>query len=158
MKYRDRPWIARLLAEAMADRLLAVADVETGEILRPDWIVSVPMYPKKAQKRGYNQSDLLGRMLAGHMDLPYRGDLIQRRRQTEVMSGLSKDDRRVNLAGAFAVTAGAESLLQGTAVLLVDDVYTTGSTADACADALLAAGAARVDVLVFAAGANKLVT
>ena len=158
MKYQDRAWIAPFLAEILFDRLEAERDAALaldGEILpAPDLITCVPMHEKKERRRGYNQSRLMAAALAARLHLPFSGLAIRRVRQTQVMSGLGRDERQINLTGAFTVEIGGTDLLRGAQVLLVDDVYTTGSTADACAEAILSAGATSVDLCVFAAGAN----
>ncbi len=77
-------------------------------------------------------------------------DALQRVRHTPPMGGMNRDARRRNLAGAITVRAGREALLTGRKVLLIDDVLTTGATAQACARALRKAGAVQVDVLCLA--------
>jgi ComF family protein len=158
MKYQDRAWIAPFLAEILFDRLeaeRAAAFALDGEILpTPDLITCVPMHEKKERRRGFNQSRLMAASLAIRLKTPFAANVIRRARQTRVMSGLGRDERQINLTGAFTAEAGGEEILRGAHVLLVDDVYTTGSTADACAEAILSEGAASVDLCVFAAGAN----
>ena len=154
MKYKERSYIASHIAEIMTDRLIAGADPDTGEMERYDYIIPVPMYKRKERKRGYNQSALIANAIASNLNMGYQGNALIRNKPTPVMSGLGKDLRRLNLEGAFTVTKGFRQLLDGASILLVDDVFTTGSTADECAATLLETGAAKVDIIVFAAGAN----
>ena len=154
MKYRDRPWHGRHIADIMADRLTAESDRDTGEMISYDYIIPVPMHGRKERRRGYNQAALIGKALADNLSMDFAEGVLIRKRPTSVMSGLGRSERVFNLEGAFAVKAGCEEMLNGASLLLVDDVYTTGSTADACARALFDAGASKVDVMVFAAGAN----
>jgi ComF family protein len=110
------------------------------------------MYAKKERKRGYNQADVAGRQLARLLALPYDRTLLERTRDTRVMSSLSAEERGANVKGAFALARGREDAVRGLRVMLVDDIFTTGSTINACAEALLAACAASVRFIVFAAG------
>ncbi|MDR2089880.1 MAG: double zinc ribbon domain-containing protein [Clostridiales Family XIII bacterium] len=116
-----------------------------------DLLLPVPMYAKKERKRGYNQADIAGRLLARLLAVPYDGKLLERIRDTHVMSNLSAEERGANVKGAFALARDREDAVRGLRVMLADDIYTTGSTLDACAEALLAAGAASVRFIVFAA-------
>jgi predicted amidophosphoribosyltransferase len=100
--------------------------------------------------RRFNQAALLAHALGRETGLPVATDVLVRRRRTRSLGRMSPSQRRRNLAGAFAVRDGARTALAGRAVLLVDDVMTTGATATACTRALLGAGAAAVDVLTLA--------
>jgi ComF family protein len=107
-------------------------------------LVPVPLHVNRLRSRGFNQALLLARALARHRGLEVAARALVRRRDTHMQPGLSAPDRRRNLRGAFAVREPAR--IAGRHVVLVDDVLTTGATADACATVLHAAGAARVDV------------
>ena len=149
-KYKDKAYLGRKLAEVMYDR------IQAEEESTPDLIIPVPMFLRKEKKRGYNQAAVLAASLARHMGVPYDGRLLIRTVETEAMSKLDALGRRENIREAFAVVQGKAGKLAGKTVLLVDDIYTTGSTADACTAALLASGADRVFVFTFASGANLL--
>ncbi|HML36826.1 MAG TPA: ComF family protein [Bacillota bacterium] len=149
-KYKDKAYLGRKLAEIMYDR------IQAEEEFASDLIIPVPMFLRKEKKRGYNQAAVLAASLARHMGVPYDGRLLIRRVETEAMSKLDALGRRENIREAFAVVQGKTGKLAGKTVLLVDDIYTTGSTADACTAALLASGADRVFVFTFASGANLL--
>jgi ComF family protein len=153
MKYRGKPSHAEAIAALLAARIKAAADPVTGELPAWDAVVPVPMYPGKKEKRGYNQAELLARGLAKRLGLPLLADTLRRTRETGVMSSLSLGERKQNLSDAFCVTDAAGKL-RGKTILLTDDVYTTGSTADACAEALFAAGCSQVDFIAFAIGAD----
>ena len=107
-------------------------------------LVPVPLHPARLRARGFNQALLLARALGRRRGLPLAPRLLVRTRATDVQARLPAAERRRNLDGAFAVRA--PRLCRARSVVRVDDVLTTGATADACARALLAAGAARVDV------------
>lgn len=112
-----------------------------------DAIVPVPLHPARRRARGYNQAEGIARAVAAASDgVPVRTNLLQRLRDTGTQTRLGGRGRGGNLDGAFR----AAPAVQGLRVLLVDDVCTTGSTLSHCRDAMLAAGAARVDALVLA--------
>ncbi len=112
-----------------------------------DAVVPVPLHPSRRRERGYNQSERLARLVAAWGGCRVRTRILRRVRATETQTRLGGRRRGRNLEGAFhAVPART----RGLRVLLVDDVCTTGSTLSHCRDALLAAGALRVDALVIA--------
>lgn len=113
----------------------------------PDWIVPVPLHPDRLRQRGFNQALLLARCFFP-ANRAVRAGLLERHRPTPPQTGLSGKVRRRNLQGAFRVPAPAE--VAGKSVLLVDDVFTTGTTANECARVLRRAGAAAVQALTLA--------
>lgn len=146
-KYKDKAYLGRKLAEIMWDRI-------QEEGINPDLILPVPMFGRKERKKGYNQAAVLAACLAAFMEKPFTGKLLIRIKETDAMNSLGAADRRRNISEAFAVRVNQKNILQGKTVLLVDDIFTTGSTADACSLTLLEAGAAKVFLFTFAAGAN----
>ncbi|MCR5135293.1 MAG: double zinc ribbon domain-containing protein [Clostridiales bacterium] len=145
-KERGKDYIGRTIAQIMADRI-------AGLPLCPDLITAVPAGKWKTARRGYDQTAVAAEVLAKKTGTRYL-DLLERTRYTKTMRTLGAGERHLNVQGAFSVLKGKERIIPGKTVLLVDDVYTTGSTVDACAAVLKAAGAACVDVLTFAAGAD----
>lgn len=124
-----------------------MAFVAIREGMAADVVAPVPLHPARERERGYNQAALLAGEVSRHIGRPvYRG--LTRTRATSPQANLPAGRRVANVAGAFVYRGNS---LAGSRVLLIDDVLTTGSTADACAQALLAAGARWVDVLVVAA-------
>lgn len=115
-----------------------------------DWIVPVPLHRWRLFRRRFNQSTLLGRALSRRSGKPLIPDLLVRRRNTPPQGRLSRSQRRRNVSGAFAVREAHRDRLAGKRILLIDDVFTTGATVDACSRALLAAGAAEVRVVTLA--------
>lgn len=113
-------------------------------------VVPVPMHRRRLLARRFNQSAILAGDLASAVGLTFEPELLVRRRRTMSQVGLTRDQRRRNLQGAIEVADGAADVLFGRAVLLVDDVITTGTTAAACARSLKRAGAIRVDVVALA--------
>lgn len=106
-------------------------------------VTAVPMHPRRLWQRGKNHSELIARSAAQYLNLPYE-ELLRRTRNAPQQARLSTAERRRNLKGAFEVPPQCRELVQGKRILLIDDVWTTGSTAENCADALRAAGAERV--------------
>ncbi len=114
-----------------------------------DLIVPVPLYRSRLWSRRFNQSALLARAVGRLTGVPVDCFLLGRVKRTPSQVGLTAEQRRRNVAGAFRVM-GARGQLKGKRIVVVDDVITTGATADACARTLKRAGAARVDVLALA--------
>lgn len=102
-----------------------------------EMIVPVPLSAKKMRKRGYNQAELFAKRLAELLELPCEGKLLVRTRDTAPQKQLSAKERKNNLKNAFKIN---ENIVKSNKVLLVDDIYTTGSTIDAAALALKRAG------------------
>lgn len=143
LKYEDRLDLAGALGAMMGRagaELLAEADVA----------VPVPLWRWRLWWRRFNQAALLARIATRGSGVPVAPELLARVRRTRQQVGLSRAARAENLQGAFRVPDAARPRLQGKRVLLVDDVLTTGATANAAARALLRGGATAVDVLVFA--------
>jgi ComF family protein len=143
LKFNDRLDLGRTMAAWMAQagwELLAEAD----------GLVPVPLHWRRLWARRFNQSIALADGIAHRSGVPVLRDILKRRRATVQQVGLSRTERSDNVQGAFAVPAPARIKAQGRKLVLIDDVLTSGATVEACAKALYGAGAARVDVLVFA--------
>jgi ComF family protein len=128
-------WLARAGAELVRD----------AELIAP-----VPLHRWRLLRRRYNQAALLALALGRIVGKPCVPDLLARVKPTRSQGGLGRAGRAENVRAAFAVRPKRRDAMQGKRVLLVDDVYTTGATATACARALLRAGAGAVDVLTLA--------
>jgi len=138
--------LGRMLAEA-------VATLEPVFGQGPVAVIPVPLHKTKQRQRGFNQAELIARAaLKLHPTAPERltlaADALRRQRETQSQIGLTNHQRRENMRGAFAVTRADE--VNGRQVLLVDDVYTTGTTASECARVLRRAGASQVWVATVA--------
>jgi ComF family protein len=143
LKHADRPDLARLFA-------LWIGRAARDLVTEADAVAPVPLHPLRLLKRRYNQAAEIARPLARREGLAYLPDALVRRRRTESQAGKSGSGRRRNVAAAFETPARKRHLIEGKRILLIDDVMTTGATAEGCARALKAAGAARVDVAVVA--------
>jgi ComF family protein len=141
LKHGGRIGMGRVIGRYLARAALSEPDA---------LLVPVPLHRWRIWRRGFNQSALLAREVARRTGLELQADLIERRKRTPMLGGLGKVARARALRGAFAVPSGKRAMLKGRTVLLVDDVYTSGATAGACAKVLKRAGAARVVVLCWA--------
>jgi ComF family protein len=141
LKHGDRVEMASALASHMA-RIGATL------LREAEYVIPVPLHRRRLLSRRYNQSALLARALARAGSRPLLVDALVRTRSTASLAGMTRSERAKTVAGAFAVRPGRDVALAGRRVLLIDDVLTTGATASACTAALLAAGVARVDLLV----------
>lgn len=137
------------LAAALAERLATTLEQLDWAF---DFIAPVPLSVNRLAERGYNQSDLLGRLTAERMNALYRTDALRRERDTEQQARLNIQQRSENVKDAFAATEVAADQ----SVLLIDDVVTTGATLKACAEALESARAAAVYAITVAAPDNAL--
>ncbi len=117
---------------------------------RPDVIAPIPMHWRKKAKRGYNQAELLSERISRMTGIPHNPHLLRCVRMAGNQKELGREDRRKNLRGTFAAAGSSARFPER--VLLVDDVYTTGSTMDEAARALKSAGASRITFLVLCTG------
>lgn len=157
LKYRDKSYIGEKLGLAMADRLemenrLAAAEGRIG--VHPDIVIPVPLHEGRMEERGYNQAELIARPAAERLGAELDTGILFRKKKTPAMKDLGAVERRQNMQDAFGIREGAEKNAEGKNILVIDDIYTTGATLDACARVLYEAGASAVDVCTFAAGGD----
>jgi ComF family protein len=143
LKYGDRTELARALAVHMAR-------AGAGLLREADVLVPVPLHRARLFRRRYNQAALLAYAIGRGADRAVVPDALRRVRATRPLGGRNAAARAAEVESAFAVRASRAERIAGARVLLIDDVLTTGATANACALALKQAGARRVDVLVAA--------
>jgi ComF family protein len=143
LKYGDRQELALAMGSMMAT---AAADSLAGATV----IVPVPLHWTRLWRRRYNQSALIAAQLARLSPADHCPDLLVRTKATRSLGGLSARERAKMVKGAFAIRPKQQGRVQGRSVVLVDDVYTSGATADACVRALLKAGAADVTIFCWA--------
>jgi ComF family protein len=143
LKYGDRldlaPMMGRWIANAGRE-LLAEADA----------LVPVPLHWRRLWARRFNQSAMLAAAISKESGVPIATAALKRVRATAQQVGLSRTERATNIQGAFRVPEDGKAAVAGRRLVLVDDVLTSGATVEGCARALLRAGAANVDALVFA--------
>jgi len=140
LKYSDRVSLAKPLGDILKECL-------EREAFTGDLVIPVPLHRSRERRRGFNQAELIAQRLGR----PMAPRLLRRRKNTPSQTGLSRSERKRNLAGGFEVVGE----VKGT-VIVVDDVYTTGSTMNEIARTLKRAGAERVEVLTAARVANDL--
>lgn len=143
LKYRDTMEAGLLMA-----RMMSRAGVNIAR--DADVIIPVPLHRWRLWSRRFNQAAYLAQHIANHFAVSCRTDVLHRVKASRSQVGLKADERRKNVAKAFEITPENLGTIAGRRVLLVDDVMTTGATAESCAAVLKKAGAARVDVLTFA--------
>ncbi|MGA7430045.1 MAG: ComF family protein [Xanthobacteraceae bacterium] len=143
LKYGDRldlaPMMGRWVAQA-GHELLANADA----------LVPVPLHWRRQWARRFNQSAMLAATISTASGVPIAAGALKRVKATVQQVGLSRAERGDNIQGAFRVPETGKAAVAGRRLVLVDDVLTSGATVEGCARALLRAGAANVDVLIFA--------
>lgn len=141
LKYGGRPGVAETMSRFMERHLPAGQDV----LLAP-----VPLHRWRIWKRGYNQAALIASALARRSGHEARLDLLERTRATPPLRGRNPAQRRDTVRGAFRVSERLAEKVRGRHIVLVDDVFTSGATAGACARVLKQAGAARVETICWA--------
>ena len=144
-KYSRTLWFENFLADLLVR--------EAAPVLRArqwDFIVPVPLHPLKEREREFNQATQLAAHLARATGVPLNEKMLRRVNPTATQTLLTRDQRATNMRNAFAVHPGSK--LAGRRLVLVDDVFTTGATTNACAQALRKAGAAEVCVWTVARG------
>lgn len=142
-KHGDRTDLAKTLGTWMAR-------VGAPLLAQADWLVPVPLHRKRLFRRRYNQSVLLAQALTGFTTARLASDMILRHRETLSQGHLSPSARRRNVEGAFRIAEHWQDRIKGQRIVLVDDVMTTGATANALARRLKKDGAEQVDVLTLA--------
>lgn len=144
LKFRERKEYGVFLG-----RLMVLYGAEFIRQVHPQVIFPVPIHRKKKSVRGYNQAEVLARKISRGFSIPLRTDLVLRKKSTKAQKELSRKERKKNMEQAFVVKKEAGVYRD---VLLVDDIYTTGSTANAIAGKLRAVGVKNVYVLTICIG------
>lgn len=153
LKYDGRTDIADTIGEIMYDRMTSEYD-EEAVALNYDAALPVPVFAHKQAIRGFNQAGLIAETFTSRIGMKCDSDILVRVKETHIMRSLGPDERRENIRGAFDIRKEREADVEGKVFLLIDDIYTTGATVDEITRCLLEKGAAYVDVLTFAAGAD----
>lgn len=140
LKYGRKVGLARTMARYMAPL--------RGEAMDDSIVVPVPLHRSRLWSRGFNQAGLVARELGRAWRMPVEPMILQRTRRTPPLKGMNASERKRTVAGAFRLRDGAS--VKGRNIILIDDVFTTGSTAEACAKALRKAGARQVELICWA--------
>lgn len=144
LKYKNRKEYAEYLGWKMAQ-----VCGKTIKEWNPDALVPVPLHEKRMQKRGYNQAELLAKELSKYIHVPVNTTLVKRERNTKPQKALNVVERQNNLKNAFKIEQNNVKLKT---IVIIDDIYTTGSTIDAIAKELKAIGVQRVYYVALAIG------
>jgi ComF family protein len=147
LKFYGKKKYADTLGIIMADKIKKI----------PDWprfglVVYTPLHKKRYAERGYNQAQLIAKTIARELGITLGDDVLVKTRQTKSQNKLTRIQRLINIKNAFEVNNKALVLVRDARVLLIDDVYTTGTTVDECARTLKRAGAHDVFVVTVAIG------
>lgn len=143
LKYRLKRCLSVPLGLLMVQRASSFIERKEYQVIMP-----VPLHPKRLKERGFNQALSLAQVLGKHGDIPLDRYNLVRKRYTKSQVGLSERERRKNVRDAFSIVN--KSKVNQKVILLVDDVYTSGTTVNECSKVLMNAGAQRVDVLTLA--------
>lgn len=144
-KYKNHPELARAMGGEMAAYFHS--QYHGGPI---DWIVPVPIHRSRYRERGYNQAGLIAGEIGRCLNLSVRQDWLVRKEATKALKEMTAAERRKNLKGAFALRSEGKGGEKSKRILLVDDVLTTGATAEACAKILQEEERQEIFVLTFA--------
>lgn len=147
MKFQNQRVYARIFG-----RLMAKEAEEKIQRWGAEAVIPVPMYRKKQRLRGYNQAELLAREITDQRNLPLICDLVLRVKNTKPQKELEGKDREENLKKAFIITKNDVKLRK---ILIVDDIYTTGSTVDAIAEVLKKSGVEEIYFLSLCIGGSE---
>ena len=177
--------LARKMGDVMFDRMEVLIEEARECGLRPfDVVIPVPVNKKRLVKRGYNQSEIMARQFIRRWSAAERAEgagrpggasrrggagrrdcistvprletkVLIRQKETVMLRSLNPEERRLTLQDAFAVNPALRYRIEGRNILLVDDIYTTGATADSCSRTLLEAGASEVYLLTLCSGGNR---
>ena len=146
LKYGRQRYLAYHMAEMMA------AKIQEKKLEQIDWIIPVPLHINKKRQREFNQSEIIGQYISRQIGWPLDRENLIRIKDTATQNKLSKEERKINMKNAFQILDSSK--IKAKKILLVDDIYTTGSTLDSCSKELLRAGAKDIYVITFAAGKN----
>lgn len=142
-KYEEKTYLTPFFGEKLAEVFYRYWNPQSF-----DFILPVPLHSSRLRERGFNQALLLSKELSQRTRIPYSKRLLRKRFPTPPQVDLSGEEREKGVRRSFHIPKAEE--IEGRSVLLVDDVYTTGATANECSKVLLRAGAERVDVLTLA--------
>ena len=145
-KYKNKFRYARYFGKILSDY------ADSHILFRYDYVTAVPLHKARFKKRGYNQSELMARMLAKDINSEYK-DLLVRQRPTLPQNSLSKKQRQDNIKNAFIPAKNAD--IKGKGILVVDDIFTTGATMNECCRVLKKHGAYQVDFIALSSRSNE---
>ncbi len=147
LKYKKQVKLIKPLGDIMVDYFIKNKDIGIQEI---DLIIPVPLFRKDYLKRGFNQSSLLAKYLADYFSKPFTENLLIKDKNNISQVGLSRPERRSNVKQAYSIDSSC--LIKSDYILLIDDIYTTGATVEACCRELKRTDIKKIFVLTLARG------
>lgn len=144
-KFFGKSGYYRALAKILSKKIKLMLNSKKFDI-----IICVPLHKEREKQRGYNQALLISKVISHDIGIPIKSDILLREMDTRSQSLLNREERHKNIKGAFKIENA--DIVSGKSVLLVDDIFTTGSTVDECSRVLKGAGAREVIVAVVASG------
>ncbi|MDD3631338.1 MAG: ComF family protein [Atribacterota bacterium] len=148
LKYKKQVKLVKPLADLMIDYLSGCELINISEI---DLIIPVPLFKDDYLKRGFNQSGLLAKQIADYFSVTFSEDLLIKKRANLSQVGLSKEERRNNVKNVYSINSARQEY-NISSLLLIDDIFTTGSSIEACCKELRKIGVERLYVLTLARG------
>ncbi|KPL04083.1 MAG: hypothetical protein AMJ90_02195 [candidate division Zixibacteria bacterium SM23_73_2] len=136
-KYKGKVSLGKRLSRRLSQQMK-----KDNRLLRFDLLIPVPLHPAKRRERGYNQSEILGKVISREMNIPLLKNALKRIKKTEDQTKLSDEERKENVKDAFEVSS--PEVIEDKRIVLVDDVITTGATLNECARVLKDNGAKKV--------------
>ncbi len=147
-KFQNKPYLYKTFS-----KIILKNEKTCGFLEKYDIIIPVPISRKRKHERGYNQTQLIAKEIAEILNIKLGNNILIKERDTKAQSGLSKKDRATNIKDVFKITD--YKTIKNMKILIFDDIYTTGSTANECARVLKEAGAQKVGVLTIAKDYKK---
>lgn len=140
-KFKYKPYLSHL-GEVLG---LFLANISHFSIPKGEWIITVvPLHTHKEKERGFNQAEILGKVIGERLDYKFVPDMLLRQKETKIQAKLSEKERKKNIAEAFVLNQNNHLSVLGKSIIVVDDVWTTGATLRTCANALKRGGVKRV--------------
>lgn len=162
IKYRGKGYLAVKMGDVLFDKMESLIEAAADIGIMPfDLVIPVPVSEGRRRKRGYNQAELMARQFVRRWQeksecFPFlEGGVLVRDHETEMLRSMNPSERRLALRSAFKVKSNKSERIQGKTILFIDDIYTTGATADACSSVLLSSGAEAVYLLTLCSGGNR---
>lgn len=144
LKYKKNLLAGELLGQLLCQALITHLDY--NKIQQIDYLLAVPLHPKKVRQRGFNQTQIITQYLSKQLNIPLLSEGIERSKETRPQEGLSRHKRNSNLKGAFTINTVQQKALNNSYIVIIDDVVTTGATVNSLSQLLVQAGVKRIDI------------
>jgi len=148
LKFFHETWVGKTFGQLLAQYYLEL------ELFEVDLVLPIPLHILRRIKRGYNQAEIVGQSFSLYAKLIYESNALLRHKWTKPQKDLTEIERKSNLENAFSLKKSKVDLIKGKRILLIDDIYTTGTTIDSCAKLLYENGANKVYFLTIAIGSG----